>query len=117
MAFLDSIFEYPTEALEVRKKAPARASTRAGWREPADSLESALFETRLPPMARLAGVPDVEEFVDLLGMDRKRHLHRAEAEAKTIHETSFFRDGCTFGMLREAVLPELIARRRKERRL
>ena len=79
--------------------------------------EGKLFEMRVTPMALLAGMTGVEEFVDVLRIDRRRHLHRTEAEARTIYETSFFRDPGMFGMLQATVLPELIARRRKQRRL
>jgi chemotaxis protein methyltransferase CheR len=62
-------------------------------------------------------VQNLEEFVDVLRADKKSQLHRAVAEAMTINETSFFRDRLPFEMLRETVLPELIARRGKERQL
>jgi chemotaxis protein methyltransferase CheR len=84
---------------------------------PDGSFRDALFARRLSPMARLAKVVKVEEFADVLRTDRKTHLHRAEEEASTILETSFLRDYATFEMLRETVLPALIASRRKERRL
>lgn len=82
-----------------------------------DPSRNALFDTRLTPMARLAGVSNLEEFVHVLRSENKPRLHRAVAEAMTINETSFFRDRQPFEMLRETVLPELIARRSKERRL
>src|ERR1700733_10412675 len=82
-----------------------------------DPARNALFDMRLTPMARLAGVTKLEELVDILKTDGKPQLHRAVAEAMTINETSFFRDQAPFEMLRGAVLPELIARRRRERRL
>jgi chemotaxis protein methyltransferase CheR len=82
-----------------------------------DPSRNALFDTRLTPMARLAGVTKLEELVDILKTDQKPQLHRAVAEAMTINETSFFRDQAPFEMLREVVFPELIARRRRERRL
>ena len=82
-----------------------------------DPSRNALFDTRLTPMARLAGVTKLEELVDILKTDQKPQLHRAVAEAMTINETSFFRDRIPFEMLREVVFPELIARRRRERRL
>jgi chemotaxis protein methyltransferase CheR len=82
-----------------------------------DPSRNALFDTRLTPMARLAGVKNLEEFVEVLRADKESQLHRAVAEAMTINETSFFRDRLPFEMLRETVLPELIARRAKERRL
>jgi chemotaxis protein methyltransferase CheR len=62
-------------------------------------------------------VSNVEELVDVLGTDRKSRLHRAEAEAKAIGETSFFRDWPVFELLREQVLPGLIARRLHIRKL
>jgi chemotaxis protein methyltransferase CheR len=82
-----------------------------------DPSRNALFDTRLTPMARLAGVTNLEEFVGVLRKDTQSHLHRAVAETMTINETSFFRDRLPFEMLRKTVFPELIARRRGQRRL
>jgi chemotaxis protein methyltransferase CheR len=82
-----------------------------------DPARNALFDMRLTPMARLAGVTNLEEFVDILRTDRKPQLHRAVAEAMTINETSFFRDRLPFEMLRETTFPALIKRRGNERRL
>jgi chemotaxis protein methyltransferase CheR len=76
-----------------------------------------LFAKRLSPMAQLARVARVEEFADVLRTDRKTRLHRADEEALRLLETSFFRDFSTFQMLRETVLPALIASRRTTRRL
>jgi chemotaxis protein methyltransferase CheR len=82
-----------------------------------DPSRNALFDTRLTPIARLAGVSNLEGLVSLLREDRPAHLHRAVAEAMTINETSFFRDVCPFEMLREEILPRLIEQRKWERRL
>lgn len=76
-----------------------------------------MFDTRLTPIARLAGVSNLEGLVSLLREDRPAHLHRAVAEAMTINETSFFRDFRPFEMLRETILPRLIEQRSDERRL
>ncbi|HEX7159307.1 MAG TPA: protein-glutamate O-methyltransferase CheR [Edaphobacter sp.] len=78
---------------------------------------NSLFETRLTPVARLAGVSNLEGLVSLLKEDSQAHLHRAVAEAMTINETSFFRDVRPFEMLREAILPRLIEQRAAERKL
>ena len=80
-------------------------------------LADPLFARRLTPMAQLAKVARVQEFSDILRIDRKTRLHRADEEASSILETSFFRDFGTFEMLRQTVLPALIASRRSERRL
>jgi chemotaxis protein methyltransferase CheR len=80
-------------------------------------LPNALFDTRLTPIARLAGMSRLEDFVSLLKADRAASPHRAATEALTIGETSFFRDVKPFEVLRESVLPRLIERRRGERRL
>jgi chemotaxis protein methyltransferase CheR len=82
-----------------------------------DPSRNALFDTRLTPMARLAGAQNLREFVKVLRTDKESQLHRAVAEAMTINETSFFRDRLPFEMLRETVIPELIARRSKARKL
>jgi len=82
-----------------------------------DPSRNALFEARLTPIARLAGASTLEDFVSILRVDQTAHLHRAVAEAMTINETSFFRDGRPFEVLRERVLPRLIEKNSAERRL
>jgi chemotaxis protein methyltransferase CheR len=78
---------------------------------------NSLFETRLTPVARLAGVSNLEGLVSLLKEDTQADLHRAVAEAMTINETSFFRDVSPFEMLRETILPRLVEQRAAERTL
>jgi len=82
-----------------------------------DPSRNALFETRLTPIARMAGASSLEDFVSLLRVDRTPQLHRAVAEAMTINETSFFRDGKPFDVLRDTILPNLIEKNAAERRL
>jgi chemotaxis protein methyltransferase CheR len=82
-----------------------------------DPSRNALFDTRLTPIARLAGASNLEDFVNILKAGRPAHLHRAVAEAMTVNETSFFRDVQPFEMLREVVIPSLMMERRRERRL
>jgi chemotaxis protein methyltransferase CheR len=76
-----------------------------------------LFEARLAPIAKLAGSSSLEDFVDLLRVDRTMHLHRAVAEAMTVNETSFFRDGRPFDLMRETILPRLIEKNSMEKKL
>jgi chemotaxis protein methyltransferase CheR len=82
-----------------------------------DASRNSLFDMRLMPIARLAGVSNLEGLVTLLKEDKPAQLHRAVAEAMTINETSFFRDVRAFEMLRETILPQLIEQRRGVRRL
>lgn len=76
-----------------------------------------LVETRLLPLAREQGLPGVQELVAHLRFHPEGALCRRVAEALATHETSFFRDGRPFEVLRDWVLPELIRRRTRERRL
>lgn len=78
---------------------------------------NALFETRLTPIAQLAGAKNLAGLVGMLRVDRALHLHRAVAEAMTINETSFFRDIRSFDMLRSHIMPKLILARQHERTL
>ena len=82
-----------------------------------DPSRNALFETRLTPIARMAGASTLEDFVSLLRVDRTPQLHRAVAEAMTINETSFFRDGKPFDVLRDTILPKLVENNAAERSL
>jgi len=82
-----------------------------------DPSRNALFDTRLTPIARLAGASNLKDFVHILKVDKPEHLRRAVAEAMTINETSFFRDLRPFEMLRETILPRLIEDRADARRL
>jgi len=82
-----------------------------------DPSRNALFETRLTPIARVAGAANLEGLVNILRVDRPAHLQRAVAEAMTINETSFFRDVKPFEALRLTVLPRLIEQRQDVRRL
>jgi chemotaxis protein methyltransferase CheR len=82
-----------------------------------DPSRNALFETRLQPIAQRAGASTLKDFVSILRVDRTPQLHRAVAEAMTINETSFFRDGKPFDLLREKILPKLIAKNSATRKL
>jgi chemotaxis protein methyltransferase CheR len=82
-----------------------------------DPSRNALFETRLTPIARMAGASTLEDFVSILRVDRTTQLHRAVAEAMTINETSFFRDGKPYEVLRETILPALVEKNKDQRRL
>jgi chemotaxis protein methyltransferase CheR len=82
-----------------------------------DPSRNALFETRLTPIARLSGAANLEDFVSLLRVDQTPQLHRAVAEAMTINETSFFRDGKPFDVLRDTILPKLVEKNAAERSL
>ena len=82
-----------------------------------DPSRNALFETRLTPIARMAGASNLEDFVNLLRVDQTPQLHRAVAEAMTINETSFFRDGKPFDVLRDTILPKLVEKNAAERTL
>ncbi len=76
-----------------------------------------LFEARLGQVLRAHGLSNIEELVQLLRLRRSAQLERAVAEAMTINETSFFRDGKPFELLRSELLPKLIKARKQTRKL
>jgi len=80
-----------------------------------DSARDYLFESRLQSVLRDRGFDSLEQLVAALRMDAGAHLQRSVAEAMTINETSFFRDTATFDLLRQELLPALIAARRDRR--
>jgi chemotaxis protein methyltransferase CheR len=82
-----------------------------------DPSRNGLFESQLQPMVTEAGASTLEDFVSILRVDRTPQLHSAVAEAMTINETSFFRDGTPFELLRGTILPALIEKNAATRRL
>jgi len=82
-----------------------------------DPSRDYLFETRLAKLLRNHGMTHLEELIQLLRLKRDPNLERKVAEAMTINETSFFRDGRPFELLRTELLPALIESRRNTRTL
>jgi chemotaxis protein methyltransferase CheR len=76
-----------------------------------------LVEARLTPLARSLGMASASELVARLRSSPDGELHRRAVDAMATHETSFFRDRKPFDVLREHVLPPLLARRAERRRL
>jgi chemotaxis protein methyltransferase CheR len=72
-----------------------------------DPSRDYLFETRLTKLLRNQGMTRLEQLVQHLRLKKNPTLERAIAEAMTINETSFFRDGRPFELLRTELLPKL----------
>jgi chemotaxis protein methyltransferase CheR len=82
-----------------------------------DPSRDYLFETRLTKLLRNQGMTQLDELVRHLKARKDPLLERSIAEAMTINETSFFRDGRPFELLRTELLPKLIESRRHTRGL
>ena len=82
-----------------------------------DPSRDYLFDTRLTKLLRNHGMTHLEELVQHLKLRKNPVLERSIAEAMTINETSFFRDGRPFELLRADLLPKLIEARRPTRAL
>ena len=82
-----------------------------------DPSRDYLFESRLQRLLRDRGLQSLSQLVSALRSDPGANLQRSVAEAMTINETSFFRDTSTFDLLREQLLPALIAARQTTRTL
>ncbi len=76
-----------------------------------------LVESRLVPLAKSEGLASMTELVAKLRGVPYGALHKKVVEAMTTNETSFFRDLVPFQVLREQILPEIIARKGTSKRL
>jgi chemotaxis protein methyltransferase CheR len=76
-----------------------------------------LVETRLAPLVRQLKLNSLGELIALARGQPDNGLHRQIVEAMVTTESSFFRDHHPFETLRKVVIPDLIQRRRDERRL
>ena len=82
-----------------------------------DPSRDYLFETRLARLMRNHQFSHLGELVDRLRARKDAALENAVAEAMTINETSFFRDGRPFELLRTELLPRILAKRQSTRTL
>jgi chemotaxis protein methyltransferase CheR len=82
-----------------------------------DPSRDYLFDSRLTIILRNLGMGRIEQLVGHLQATSDPELERNIAEAMTINETSFFRDGRPFDLLRTELLPSLINARRHTRSL
>lgn len=82
-----------------------------------DPSRDYLFASRLNCLLRSRGQAALEDLVADLRRQPESPLRHSVAEAMTINETSFFRDNSPFELMRIALLPALIERRRSSRTL
>ncbi len=75
-----------------------------------------LVESRLMPVAREAGLPDLGALMKRLQAG-DRALAQSVVDAMMTNETFFFRDRAPFEKFRNVILPNLLAARASERRL
>jgi len=76
-----------------------------------------LVEARLQPLAQTEGLPSVQTLIERLRGSSVTGLLQRVVEAMTTNETFFFRDLQPFEQLRRVVLPQVIEKRRAERRI
>ena len=76
-----------------------------------------LAETRLEPLAHRMKFASIGELIAQVRSASNLGIQRQIVEAMVTSESSFFRDHHPFDALRKVVIPDLIERRRSERRL
>ena len=74
-----------------------------------------LISSRLTPLVHQGGFENHAHLLRHLTKHPVGELHWKAFEAMTTNETSFFRDGHPFEVLRQTIIPALIARRAQER--
>jgi chemotaxis protein methyltransferase CheR len=82
-----------------------------------DADKRYLVESRLAPVRRQRNLNSLAELIAHLRFQPEKELCRQVVEAMVTTESSFFRDHHPFEALRKVVIPDLINRRRNERRL
>ena len=76
-----------------------------------------LVEYRLQPIVQASGASTLDRLVSRLRSSPEGSLHAQVVEAMTINETSWFRDRHPFDAFESVILPELLSRSARERRL
>src|SRR5262245_54686734 len=76
-----------------------------------------LVESRLAPLVRELKVDSIADLVGLLRAPLSNGLQQQVVEAMVTTETTFFRDLHPFDALKKTVIPDLVQKRRPERKL
>jgi chemotaxis protein methyltransferase CheR len=76
-----------------------------------------LVEARLGPLARTEGFASITALIARLRAEGDGPLRRKVIDAMTTNETLFFRDQTPFEVLRQKLLPEILAKRSAKREL
>jgi len=76
-----------------------------------------LFDARLSPLLRQEKISSIGDLVLQLRMDAKSRLHQKIVDVMTTNETFFFRDMSLFEGFTNSIVPELIEKRKAERKL
>ena len=90
------------------------------WRRSAIVLEPGkeyLVESRLTPLVRREGGEKIADLVARLQSSPETGLHAEVVDAMTTNETSWFRDRLPFDALAAHLIPELMVKRARERRI
>jgi chemotaxis protein methyltransferase CheR len=82
-----------------------------------DEGKGYLAESRLTPLAYREGLDSAQELLASIRRTRFCSLHRKVLDAMMNNETWFFRDHLPFEVLRQVIIPELIADRAATRQL
>jgi len=82
-----------------------------------DDQQTHLLDSRLNSLAKQRSLADAQALVRALRSAPSKVLLDSVVDALTTHETSFFRDRLPFMALAEAIVPELMVSRRRERKL
>jgi chemotaxis protein methyltransferase CheR len=82
-----------------------------------DADRAASVASRLSPLARDHGFPDIAQLCLAMMGPRRAQIHRAVVDAMMINETSFFRDRLPFDEFRCKIMPQLLAARAASRSL
>ena len=76
-----------------------------------------LVESRLQPIVQASGEHTLDRLVSRLRSSPEGSLHDQVVEAMTTNETSWFRDRHPYDAFESVILPDLLSRRARERRL
>lgn len=101
----------PEDAEIVRQVVHARSGVAI------DPAKTYVIETRLTPLARRDGYPDLDALISALRERRDEALLWAVTEALIQGETCFFRDREPFVQFRDSMLPALAVRRDRPLRI
>lgn len=82
-----------------------------------ESSKAYLIESRLGPVARRNQFASIAELAEAMRHTNSRKLQKEIVDAMTTNETSFFRDIHPFELLKKQILPDLVERRAREKRL